>query len=484
MRGERPLFAGVALGALWLTRRCSGLKRLLICAAVLGPWLFALPLARAHDTDYDAYRPARSHHRRVEDHHRDVKDAWNEHIVAPFEDFANDVAELFTPNEETPERGEIINPTPVEERCPWITEGVVGAARANPLTKALVERTRMSHPFGPGARDEAFKVVSEENKDKKFGWENAVVLAATVKIDRAAADTWLPKPALNISDVDEAILFVAWYPDSFCCGAYHEAALLLKVVVDGRRALHCPWMLVDSDVALIAGREILGFPKKMGEFEFEVTPPGGPSAASNGPTDTAGTAPEPAEEVSGKDFDPDASLSPGARITARVSRNGAEILAISGVVSTRATPGSTIMPRSRNVVLNAQTSHPLPAPTADAAADAACLGNRPRILRFAFDEVPSSIPGVAAVVDAEVDVGSTRTDPLGVPFGVAFDGGGGEQVSDDDANGSDAVGPVEVVDAVVGVTSFFTGEEPTPRLFETIPRGWLEDDDVYWLRYQ
>ena len=96
MRGERPLFAGVALGTLWATRRCSGLKRLLICAAVLGPWLFALPLARAHDTDYDAYRPARSHHRRIEDHHRDVKDAWNEHVVAPFEDFANDVAALFT----------------------------------------------------------------------------------------------------------------------------------------------------------------------------------------------------------------------------------------------------------------------------------------------------------------------------------------------------------------------------------------------------
>lgn len=458
---------------------------MLICAAVLGPWLFALPLARAHDTDYDAYRPARSHHRRIEDHHRDVKDAWNEHVVAPFEDFADDVAALFTPNEETPERGEIINPTPVEERCPWITEGVVGAARANPLTKALVERTRMSHPFGPGARDEPFKVVSEDDKGtsegKKFGWRDAVVLAATVKIDRAAADAWLPKPVLNVSDVDEAILFVAWYRDSFCCGSYHEAALLLKVVVDGRRALHCPWMLVDSDVALIAGREILGFPKKMGEFEFEVTPPTVPvSPASNGPTDTAGTGPEKALEVSGKDFDPEASLSPGARITARVSRNGAEILAISGVVSRRATPGSTIMPRSRNVVLNAQTSHPLPAPTADAAADAACLGNRPRILRFAFDEVPTE-PGPWTVVDAKVDVGSTRTDPLGVPFGVAFDG---EKKESDDEKVSGAVGPVEVVDAVVGVTSFFTGEEPTPRLFETIPRGWLEDDDVYWLRYQ
>jgi hypothetical protein len=23
-----------------------------------------------------------------------------------------------------------------------------------------------------------------------------------------------------------------------------------------------------------------------------------------------------------------------------------------------------------------------------------------------------------------------------------------------------------------------------PRLFESIPQGWLEDDDIYWLRYQ
>ena len=71
------------------------------------------------------------------------------------------------------------------------------------------------------------------------------------------------------------------------------------------------------------------------------------------------------------------------------------------------------------------------------------------------------------MTDTEVTVQSTKTDPLGVPFGFGKEGRS-----------------VAVVDSVVGVTSFFTGEEPMPGLFESIPQGWLEDDDIYWLRYQ
>jgi len=361
--------AGIAVGSFCMTRRCSGLKRLLILTAIFAHWLVVLPGAHAHD-DYDA-SPARSHHRRVEDHHRHARDHWNENIAKPIEDFANDVSSTFKDLFKDKDSSSPSPVTGVDERCPWIGQGDVGAARANPLTKALIESTRMSHPFGPGARDERFEVQaeapdngggSEEIGDRKFGWKDAVILAATVKIDPAAADAWLPKPVLNISDVDEAIVFIAWYPDSFCCGAYHEAALLLKVTVDGRRALHCPWMLVDSDTSMIAGREILGFPKKMGEFTFEVKPPS--------PSDTVsdnGVGTEPMD-VAAKDFDPAKSFEPGSRVTASVSRNGATLMSISGVVGalepTDPSSGQvrTIMPRQRNVFLNAQTSHPLVSP--------------------------------------------------------------------------------------------------------------------------
>jgi acetoacetate decarboxylase len=35
---------------------------------------------------------------------------------------------------------------------------------------------------------------------------------------------------------------------------------------------HCCWMPVDDDTALIYGRELLGYPKKMAEIDFQETP--------------------------------------------------------------------------------------------------------------------------------------------------------------------------------------------------------------------
>jgi hypothetical protein len=79
--------AGIAVGSFCMTRRCSGLKRLLILTAIFAHWLVVLPGAHAHD-DYDA-SPARSHHRRtsIEDHHRHARDHWNENIAKPIENF-------------------------------------------------------------------------------------------------------------------------------------------------------------------------------------------------------------------------------------------------------------------------------------------------------------------------------------------------------------------------------------------------------------
>jgi hypothetical protein len=34
------------------------------------------------------------------------------------------------------------------------------------------------------------------------------------------------------------------------------------------------------------------------------------------------------------------------------------------------------------------------------------------------------------------------------------------------------------------VTNLYTGTEPAPTLGETVPPGYLERDEVYWLRYQ
>lgn len=114
-------------------------------------------------------------------------------------------------------------PLPANPRCPWLSEGVVGAARRSPLVRALVQRTRLAAPFGPGSWPQPFRPSSDTSNDKKkrkykndyqeapheFGWKGAVVLSATVRIDEKAAAKWLPKSLMRVAK-DTGEVFIAW----------------------------------------------------------------------------------------------------------------------------------------------------------------------------------------------------------------------------------------------------------------------------------
>ncbi len=99
-------------------------------------------------------------------------------------------------------------------------------------------------------------------------WTNAKVLAVEVGVSREPALALLPA-ALRLPDPPTATLFVADYPETQFGSIYHEAAVLLHVEDAAGPALHCPWMVVDDDTALILGREVLGFPKKMAEIRLD-----------------------------------------------------------------------------------------------------------------------------------------------------------------------------------------------------------------------
>ena len=45
--------------------------------------------------------------------------------------------------------------------------------------------------------------------------------------------------------------------------------MLVHVRTPVGKGLHCCWMIVDDDTVLILGREMLGYSKKIGIFEFE-----------------------------------------------------------------------------------------------------------------------------------------------------------------------------------------------------------------------
>jgi acetoacetate decarboxylase len=68
------------------------------------------------------------------------------------------------------------------------------------------------------------------------------------------------------------MMFITDYPDS-TIGPYYEAATFIEVKYKGdsgnTRGLYCNSMFVDSDIAMAAGREIWGFPKKYAEMQLK-----------------------------------------------------------------------------------------------------------------------------------------------------------------------------------------------------------------------
>ncbi|MDF0531820.1 acetoacetate decarboxylase family protein [Tsukamurella sp. 8F] len=101
-------------------------------------------------------------------------------------------------------------------------------------------------------------------------YRDAHYLTTTVEVDPAAMRPWLPG-GVHLADPPRADLFCAWFPDNAFQSPYREAGLFVHVRTPARTGIHTPWMIVDDDIALIVGREALGYPKKIGEITFTVS---------------------------------------------------------------------------------------------------------------------------------------------------------------------------------------------------------------------
>jgi acetoacetate decarboxylase len=102
-----------------------------------------------------------------------------------------------------------------------------------------------------------------------YVWMDAKVLVADIDVDADVARGMLP-PSLELADPACATVFVADYPQTAFGSVYREAAVLLHGSDEHGALLHCPWMVVDDDTALIIGRELLGFPKKLADITLEI----------------------------------------------------------------------------------------------------------------------------------------------------------------------------------------------------------------------
>ncbi|MFD4785108.1 acetoacetate decarboxylase family protein [Rhodococcus qingshengii] len=102
-------------------------------------------------------------------------------------------------------------------------------------------------------------------------YRDAHYFSATVEIDPDIMKQWLPA-GVRLAEPARADLFTACFPDNnFESPGYHEAGLFVHIKTVQGTGIHCPWMILDDDVALIIGRELLGYPKKLGEVEWTVT---------------------------------------------------------------------------------------------------------------------------------------------------------------------------------------------------------------------
>ncbi|MBS2014971.1 MAG: acetoacetate decarboxylase family protein [Deltaproteobacteria bacterium] len=100
-------------------------------------------------------------------------------------------------------------------------------------------------------------------------YEDAWYLVVDVALDARHARAFLP-PGLDLVEPAVARVFVARFARTSFGSVYDEAGVLFHVRRRLRRGLFSPWMVVTDDVALVLGREVLGYPKKLAEIDLRV----------------------------------------------------------------------------------------------------------------------------------------------------------------------------------------------------------------------
>lgn len=80
----------------------------------------------------------------------------------------------------------------------------------------------------------------------------------------------LPAPLKPVANKPYVTTFVANYPKNSFAPPYKEAAIYIHAECDGVEGRYCLSMPITDDMAMAAGREVYGLPKKMADIEFEV----------------------------------------------------------------------------------------------------------------------------------------------------------------------------------------------------------------------
>ena len=102
-----------------------------------------------------------------------------------------------------------------------------------------------------------------------FEYRGATMLTFEYITDPKTATDLLPSvDGLELTDPPRAGLVFARYPDS-SLGPYDEVVLFLHANFRGEQVRYGAYLYVTTDIAMAAGREIAGFPKKIASIAIE-----------------------------------------------------------------------------------------------------------------------------------------------------------------------------------------------------------------------
>ncbi len=95
------------------------------------------------------------------------------------------------------------------------------------------------------------------------GWIMSIMFKTTPE----ALRDLVPKPL--VPNPQNIMVFVNERLFASGLGQYNETILIAPVGFEGKPGNYCVYMMLDNDSAMAAGREIWGFPKKLGQIKME-----------------------------------------------------------------------------------------------------------------------------------------------------------------------------------------------------------------------
>jgi len=99
-----------------------------------------------------------------------------------------------------------------------------------------------------------------------FDYRDAWSMTIPFRSDPRAIAQWIPKPLVPDPQGMMFVTISRFFTSGF--GHYNEMLLGAIAKYRGRVVNHCLYLVLDNDIAIAAGREIWGFPKKLGRVSL------------------------------------------------------------------------------------------------------------------------------------------------------------------------------------------------------------------------